>query len=136
MREFIVFSNNPATANFYNHHHMNDNLRWVAANTMEVLSATKAAILKGAVLKSDPLSGFKMQTTIFSAKPTIVNPLLSLAVIQKPGQVDFNSVKTIEAAMTEFKKNARLRFKSHNDDAMNNFQMMDLEILVKVLGVK
>jgi len=144
MEELIIFTNNPAVVNYFEKKGINHDVRWVAAPIMEVLSTARAAILQGAVLLSEPLSGVQTARSLFSRprnsrvtqlKPHTVNPLLTVATTKKQDTVDFASVKKIDAAVAEFKKNARLRFKSHNEDEMKDFQVADLEELSIVLSL-
>jgi hypothetical protein len=110
---------------------------------MEVLAAAKSAARLGAVVISNPMAGVRTTTPLFGSSgfekqstPGIksINPYLSVLASEGHGTVDFISVKTIDEALSLYKKNARLRFAAHNDDMIKAFQAADLEMLLNTFA--
>ena len=145
MNKFVVFTNSPAAAEFFDAKFPGNDLRWFASPAMEVLTAAKTAVRQGAVLLSNPLAGVRAEPSFFSRSPApkasilptragVISPFLTLLVSEPSETVDFLSVKNIDAAISFYKKNARLRFMSHKEDALKNFQVMDLEAVAVVLA--
>jgi len=150
MNNFVVFTNNPAAAEFFDVKFPDNELRWFASPAMEVLTASKTAVRQGAVLLSNPLAGVRSEPSFFPLSPAprasvlptkagAISPFLTLLVSEPSETVDFLSVKNIDAAISFYKKNARLRFMSYKEDALKSFQVSDLEavavVLTSLLGV-
>ena len=144
MSRLIVYTNNPITAEFFEAKNQNIELKWVASASIEVLTAVRTVIHQGAVLLSDPLSGMRNTQPLFSrvtttsraapiSKMNAISPFLSLLITQPKDTVDFMSVKRVDEAISTYKKNARLRFKSHNEEALKNFKIADLDTLLFTL---
>lgn len=147
--EYTIFTNNSFVAEFFEHKSFPVEIKWVAAPAMEVLAAAKSAAHLGAVILSNPMAGVRTSQQLFgpsgfekppslgarSAPPKIrsINPYLSVLASPARGTVDFVSVKNIDEALTLYKKNARLRFLSHNDDTIKAFQATDLEMLISTI---
>jgi len=56
-------------------------------------------------------------------------------LVSEPNEtVDFLSVKNVDAAISFYKKNARMRFMSHKEDALKSFQISDLEAVAAILA--
>jgi len=146
MDNYTIFTNNSIVAEFLEQKGLPIEVKWVAAPAIEVLSAAKSVARQGCVVISNPLAGVRNAAPpMFSApitppspgrtgKIASINPYLSVLVSPKLDTVDFNSVKRVDEAMTVYKKNARLRFLSHTDEAIKLFQTADLEIIVATLA--
>jgi len=146
MDNFTLFTNNSIVAEFFTNKEMPIEVKWIAAPTMEVLIAAKNAAKQGAVILSNPLQGVRTSQPIFSpsAKPpppgrqasniSSINPYLTVLTSPPGDTVDFGSVKRIDEALSLYKKNARLRFLSHNDEAIKTFQAVDLEITLATIA--
>ena len=103
-------------------------VKWQSSPAMEVLVAARAAIRQGASLVSDPLSGVRSQGP--NSTPKAFNPYVSIVVTQPLESVDFQSVKRIDEALAVYRKNAKLRFYPHSDDAILTFQELDMKLLI------
>ena len=90
--------------------------------------AARAAIRQGASLISDPLAGVRSPGP--KSPPKAFNPYVSIVVSQPLEAVDFQSVKRIDEALAVYRKNAKLRFYPHSDDAILAFQELDMNMLV------
>jgi len=152
MEKHTIFTNNSIAAELFTGREDFFEVKWIAAPAMDVLAAVKAAARAGGVVLSNPLSGVRTSQQLFgtnafeksvpggrSAQPKVrsINPYLS--VLLGPslhGTVDFVSVKNVDEALTVYKKNARLRFAAHNDDAIKAFQAVDLEVLLATLATQ
>ena len=147
----MIFTNNPILVEYLKGQpdeafDVNDfEIKWVGAPAMDVLTAVRAAIHQGAALVSSPLAGVRMNPPrrtdsrtghriLPPSKPVAFNPYLSVAVSAQQESVDFQSVKRIDEALSVYRKNARLRFIAHNDDAVNQFQMADMNMLLSFLS--
>ena len=147
MNRYMVFTNNSVVVDFISQKKLDIQSKWVAASAMDVLIAAKAVLPQGAVLVSDPLVGVRnyhplfapssVQSSLRSPAPTrvnTVNPYLTVMMkISPEGTLDFITAKRLDEAIGIYKKNARLRFLSHSDDAIKEFQAVDLEMLLMVL---
>ena len=141
-----VYTNNSVIIEFFEHKGMTVDTKFFAAPAIEVLTSVKTAVNHGAVLLSNPLAGVRNTNPVFpsakfstSSRPntqkvTAINPYISLLVSQANGTVDFQSARKLEEALTVYKKNARLRFMPHNDEAIKNFQLSDLELILFALS--
>ena len=134
----IIYTNNPVVSAHFAQAEADCDVRLVTASAMDVLSAARSAVNRGSVLCSDPMAGVHSRRVRLAGKvedkPLAINPYLSLAVTPAQDAVDFKSVQRINEAVSSYKKNARLRFMAHNDDAVLNFQKADLDILLSVLA--
>ena len=84
-------------------------------------------------------SGGKTGSKSFDAnnqppKITAINPFISVLVSWPLDTVDFSSMKQIDEAIHLYKKNTRLRFLAHSDQAMANFVAADLQAMVAQLA--
>ena len=130
---YTVYTNNSALrAHLREFPSQNCKLIWLEAPAVEVLTTVKALIHQGAALGSDPLSGVQ----VVSSNKVASNPYISVLVTStsKAETVDFNSVKSIDEALTVYRKNAKLRFFPHNDEAVRKFQITDMEMLLYSLS--
>ena len=134
----IIFTNNPIAVTHFKQTGADYDVRWMATPAMEVLAAARTAIHQGSVLCSNPMSGVQTRVSRLADKkadqPIAINPYISLAVTPPQDAVDFGSVKRINEALSIYRKNARLRFFAHNDDAVMMFQMADMDVLLSVLA--
>jgi len=149
MEKYTLFTNNTLAAEFFANKDLPLEVRWVAAPAIDVLSAAKSAARQGGIVLSNPLSGVRSTQPLFPGIPTLpgrpptprssgpnvssINPYLSVLVSPHLETVDFGSVQRLDEAMSLYKKNARLRFQAHNDEAIKNYQKMDMEIVVATL---
>ena len=147
MDNYTLFTNNSIVAEFFENKGLPIETKWIAAPAIEVLSAAKSAARQGAVVLSNPLAGVRSaQPPLFSQsnlpptpgrgstqKISSINPYLTVLASPKMETVDFNSVQRLDEALGLYKKNARLRFLAHNDDAIKAFQTSDLEMIVATL---
>ncbi|MCL2187173.1 MAG: hypothetical protein FWC16_02765 [Defluviitaleaceae bacterium] len=140
---YTVYTNNNAVAEFFKQKpELGCTVKWVSAPAMEVLSAARANIRKGAVLVTNPLIGINLPAvqaqgkslrTVPIQKQGVVNPYLTVLTTSPNDTVDFQSVKRIDEALSLYKKNAKLRFISHSDDTVQHFQMYDLRCMMQML---
>jgi len=139
-----VFTNNNAVADFFKQNKDFDcTVKWVAAPAMDVLGAARILIRQGALLASNPLVGVNLpmkqavpRNTLLPGKQSsaIFNPYLTV-ITSAPGEaVDFQSLKKVDEAIGVYKKNAKLRFVAHNDDAIAHFQMVDVRSMLQALS--
>ncbi|MCL2216491.1 MAG: hypothetical protein FWB91_05655 [Defluviitaleaceae bacterium] len=147
MDKYTVFTNNSIVVEFLENKGLPMEIKWVAASAVEVLSAAKTAARQGAIVLSNPLAGVRSASPLFSPsnlpptpgrgaaqKISSINPYLTILVSPVMETVDFSSVQRIDEALGLYKKNARLRFLAHNDDAIKAFQTSDLEIIIATLA--
>jgi hypothetical protein len=145
---YTVFTNNNVVAEFFKQKDdLGCTVKWVTAPAMDVLTAARVAIRKGAVLVSNPMMGMDIPAvhapvkprfpspTAAKPNPTILNPYLSLIVTEPEEAVDFQSVKRVDEALSLYKKNAKLRFIAHSDDSIQHFQMIDLKCMLQALSI-
>ncbi|MCL2386106.1 MAG: hypothetical protein FWC89_01015 [Defluviitaleaceae bacterium] len=141
---YTVYTNNSIVAEFFADKDMPVEVKWVASPAIDVLSAAKTAVRLGAVILSNPMSGVRTNQPLFGpstferpknteTKIWSINPYLSVLSRSAHGTVDFISVKNIDEALALYKKNARLRFVSHNEDTIKAFQAVDLETLLATM---
>ena len=147
MDKLTVFTNNGVVVEFFTQKDIQVDIKWIAAPAIEVLAAAKHAARLGSVILSNPMvglqtalpffgsSGFDKSLSAGSKAPRIkaINPYLSVLASPPEEMVDFISVKNIDDALALYKKNARLRFIAHNDDAIRKFQTDDIETLLNTL---
>ncbi|MCL2355815.1 MAG: hypothetical protein FWC70_01490 [Defluviitaleaceae bacterium] len=143
---FTIYTNNSVVADFFGEKVAQYELKWVAAPAISVLEAVKGATRHGAIIKSDIMSGTRepqqlfgssferIQTPDSRAPIRSINPYLSVITESGSGLVDFDSVKNIDEALRLYKKNAKLRFAAHNDDAIRRFQTDDMDVILVTLG--
>ncbi|MCL2202385.1 MAG: hypothetical protein FWB88_00380 [Defluviitaleaceae bacterium] len=140
---YTVFTNNNAVAEFFKQKpELNCTVKWVNAPAMEVLVAARVNIRKGAALISNPLVGINLPVVQApgrnlrspAPKQTIVNPYLTVLTTMPNDTVDFQSVKQVDEALSLYKKNAKLRFVAHSDDAVQHFQMVDIKCMLQRLS--
>jgi len=146
MNSLVVYTNNPATADFLEAKRPEITVKWLASTSIDVLAATRTALNKGAVLLSDPMAGTRGTLPLFASVPAaarisspgnrgMINPFMSLLIVSQPGgMLDFMSVKRLDETIGQYKKNAKSRFIRHNDDAIRNFQISDVENLAAALS--
>jgi len=152
MSSLDLYTNNSTAAEFFDQQELPIEIKWIGTTTMDVLQAAKNAIRQGGLLLSNPLSGVRSTSqtpSMFSrppgkapainrtAEPKIIsiNPYLSLLVSSPiKNTVDFTSVKRIDEALALYKKNARLRFLAHTEEAIKNFQTIDLQMMLVALS--
>ena len=149
MDKYTIFTNNSIVAEFLKDKGLPIDTKWVAAPAIEVLAAAKSAAHQGSIVVSNPLAGVRFATHPLFSQSTLpptpgrgsnatqkiasINPYLSLLVSPTLDTVDFSSVRRVDEALNLYKKNARLRFLAHNDDAIKAFQTADLQILVAIM---
>lgn len=144
---YTVFTNNNAVAEFFKQKkELPCTVRWVSAPAMEVLSAARVLVRQGAVLASNPMVGVNLpakptpqkssRPALFPTKnaPAIFNPYLTIITSQPAEILDFQSLKQVDEALTVYKKNAKLRFIAHSDDAIAHFQMVDMRCFLQALS--
>jgi hypothetical protein len=143
---YTLYTNNNVVADFFKEKKdLPVTVKWVSAPAMEVLTAARFAVRKGAVLVSDPMTGVNIPTVQAPGKPrfpshakqenpTIFNPYLTLLLTEPGETIDFQSMKQVDEALTLYKKNAKLRFIAHNDESIQHFQLIDLKSLLLVLA--
>jgi hypothetical protein len=141
---YTVLTNNNVVAEFFKQKkELGCAVKWVSAPAMDVLTAARAAVRQGAVLVSNPMAGVNMPavrapdnarrlSTV--PRPAIFNPYLTLLVTGTGETVDFQSLKGLNEALALYKKNARLRFIAHDDNAIQHFQMVDFQIALKTVS--
>ena len=122
----VIYTNNPQALQHFEKR-SDCQVKWQGSSAMEVLETAKAAIKKGAALISDPLVGVRIPTP--GAKPQAFNPYVSIVVTPPGESLDFQSVRRIDEALAVYRKNAKLRFYPHSDDAINMFQAIDMDML-------
>jgi hypothetical protein len=143
-----VYTNNSSAAEFFKQKtDLPFTIKWVSASAMEVLVAVHAAVKKGARLVSNPLVGANLPSRQASAKnarpplfptkppPAIFNPYLTVITTPTDDSLDFTSLKKVDDALAIYKKNAKLRFIAHNDDAIAHFQMIDLRSMLQAMSL-
>jgi len=141
---YTIITNNPLVQRFLagDSDAINPNIKvevkFQGSPAMDILTATRVAIRQGASLTSDPQVGVRTALTRPSAvggpaKPIAFNPYVSVIVAEQ-GTVDFGSLKKIDEALELYRKNARLRFLAHSDEAVAQFQTADMDMLVAVLA--
>ena len=116
---YTILTNNPKVQAKYPE---NTNLLNSAAT--DVLAAARNAIHKGAVLLTHPLSGGSVPS---------MNPYKSIIISEPNKQLDFMSNKLIEEAIMFYKKNARIKYKAYNDKLIDDFQTLDLDLMVSAI---
>jgi len=144
---YIIFTNNSFVAEFFDEKRdMPGEIKWLNAPAMDVLSAAKSAAHGGTIILSNPMSGVRTGMMTFDISPAFggrpaappkirsINPYLSILAEPSRGTVDFASVRNLDEALTIYKKNARLRFISHNEDTVKQFQAADLESLLATMA--
>jgi hypothetical protein len=124
MLAFTIITNNPLVYERFQHI-LKDDIIWVNASTQDVLAKIRQEIQKGAVLLSHPLSG--------NLQPG-KSPYKSILISKPQPQVNFQSVKFIEESIAAYKKNAKIKYMSYNDKVLNDFQIMDLDLLASALS--
>jgi len=136
---YTVYTNNNAVAEFFKQKpELGCTVKWVSAPAMEVLTAVRANIRKGAVLVSNALIGINLpavqgKSLRATPKQGVVNPYLTVLTTATGDTVDFTSVKRIDEALSLYKSNAKLRFISHSDETVQHFQMYDLKCMLQML---
>jgi hypothetical protein len=142
---YTAFTNNNVVAEFFKEKpEIGCTVKWVSAPAMEVLTAARVAIRQGALLVSNPLVGINLPVVQAhgkgvralspASKSAVVNPYLTLLTTEPDSTVDFRSLKRVDEALTLYKKNARLRFVAHSDEAVQHFQMIDLKCMLMALS--
>ena len=118
--DYTILSNNPKVHAKYPEHTTLFN-----SSAMDVLTAARNAIHKGSVLLTHPLSGGVVPS---------MNPYKSIIVSKPSKQLDFTSNKLIEEALMFYKKNARLKYKAYTDKLIDDFQTLDLDLMVTAVA--
>ena len=152
---YTIFTNNPVLAEFIKQQPEMESheVKLMSTPAMDVLLAVKSAIRQGAATVSNPMAGVRMTPPRLvkpqsrekpagpigiekpaTGKPVAVNPYVSIAVTTKQEAVDFKSIKAVDEAIELYRKNARLRFIGHSDEAIKSFQIADMEMLASVLS--
>jgi hypothetical protein len=146
MDKVSVITNNKMVAEFYSHAKDKLEVRFVGAPGLEILATAKAQANGGFVLLSNPLSGVKRTSPLFSPKTTPVpktapkqkivqlNPYLSLLMMGPGEMIDFRTVREVEEAIQLYKKNARLRHVAHSDESVRAFMQADLEVIREAMA--
>ena len=130
---YVIITNNPMVSNYFTSHpHPKIQVKLQSSPAMEVLVAARATIRQGAALISNPLAGVRMRRA--EPTPEAFNPYVSMVVTAPGGAVDFQSIKRIDEAIAIYRKNARLRFLPHSDEAVMKFQEVDMSLLVSTLA--
>ncbi|MCL2500215.1 MAG: hypothetical protein FWE90_07750 [Defluviitaleaceae bacterium] len=142
-----VFTNNNVVADFFKiKKELDCTVKWVNATAMDVVTAARVAVRKGAVLVSNPMIGIdvpavqapgrpRFPSHASKENPTIFNPYLTLLTTNPNDTVDFQSLKRLDEALSLYKKNAKLRFIAHSDDSIQHFQAIDLKCLLQTLSL-
>jgi hypothetical protein len=123
MAAYSIITNNPMVYDRFRI--ICPDIIWVNAPVQETLTAARGAIQKGAILLSHPLSD--------KIKPGL-SPYKSIIVSKPQTQVDFQSVRNIEESINVYKKNAKLKYLSFNDKVLNDFQLIDLDLIASALS--
>ena len=146
---YTIFTNNNAVADFFKQKsEFQCTVKWVGAPAIEVLKTARVLVRQGAALASNPLVGIhvpiKQATTkvgqpprlsVAREKSNIINPYLTIIATQPQDAVDFQSLKALDQALNTYKKNAKLRFIAHSDDAIAHFQTLDLQSMLHALCI-
>ena len=127
---YTIFTNNPIPQSHFAER-MDCEVKWQSSPAMEVLVTARAAIRQGASLVSDPLAGVRSLSP--NSPPKAFNPYVSIIVTKPQEAVDFQSVKRIDEALAVYRKNAKLRFYPHSDEAIQTFQELDMTLLVAAM---
>ena len=118
MPDYVIYTNNPDVAEKYA-----ANSRKIAGGVLDVFTAVRDAVHRGAKVFSHPLSG--------SVKPN-ESPFKSVAVADIAGPLDFESLRMIEDAVAVLK---RLPDKRHvyDESVLNDFRIIDLDLIDSAL---
>jgi len=136
-------------------------VKFLAIPAMDVLIAARGAVRQGAALISDPQVGIRLSQarpqrppqgmrpspvgfvdkkispfspSFNSGKPVAFNPYVSVAVTVPQESMDFQSIKKIEEAISLYRKNAKMRIIAHSDEAIQQFQEADMQVIMAVLA--
>jgi hypothetical protein len=120
MAGYTIYTNNPKVQERYP-----DNSAYYTTSARELMSAVRNAVHKGAVIVSNPLSG--------GLKPAL-NPFKSIILRENKGQLDFTSLKLIEETQAFYKKNGMIQYRSYNDKMLEDFQVLDLSLMVSAMA--
>jgi len=141
IEQITIFTNNPVVIDVLKKYGVTFDISWINASALEVISTAQSAVRKGALLLSNPLIGVRKQSAnlpFIKTKPTnqasSINPYLTVITSEIRETIDLVSVKRLNEALEFFKKNARLRFVGHNEDAIKIFQKNDLEAVLAFLN--
>jgi hypothetical protein len=148
MSTYTVFTNNAAVVEFFKQKkELPCTVKWISAPAMEVLNAVRTLVRQGAILASNPMAGVNLpakqapikkgRPALFPEKsaPAVFNPYLTVITSPPAETLDFQSLKSIDEALVIYKKNAKLRFIAHSDDAIAHFQMIDMRGFLQALMV-
>jgi len=124
---FRVVTNNPVTADAIKGMGFNCDVKWVASSAVEVLTAVRIAIQKGAKLIGSPLVGE------FDGNPTALNPYISVLLSTPSDALDFPSMKKVEHILKLYRNNAKARFAAH-DSSVEYFQFVDMNTILTTLA--
>ena len=120
---YTILSNNPKVQERFP-----DKTTFFNSSATDVLTAARNAIHKGASLISHPLSGGSIPA---------MNPYKSVLITEMAepsNQLDFISNRLIEDALMFYKKNGRLKYKAYNEKLLDDFQTLDLDMVVSALA--
>ena len=138
-KEAVIYTNNSAVAAYFENLH--PQVKWFNTPAVEVLAGAKSAAQLGCIILSSLTTGinassrfeFKPSETKTSQKIRTLNPFLSILVSCEQKTVDFDSVKNADEVLATYKRNARLRYLSHNDEEIRLFQAIDLQHLTDTI---
>ena len=116
---YTILTNNPKVLAKFP-----ENTNFLNSTASDVLTAARNAIHKGALLLTHPLSGGSVPS---------MNPYKSIIISEPSKQLDFNSNKLIEEAIMFYKKNARIKYKAYSDKLIDDFQTLDLDLMVEAV---
>ena len=135
---YTIYTNNNAVAEFFKQHHeLPCVVKWVSAPAIDVLIAARTNIRKGATLISDAQTGIHIPSkNPATAAHHVINPYLTVIITEMNDTIDFKSIKQIDNALSIYKKNAKTRFISHKDEALQHFQVNDLKHMLYTLQEK
>ena len=110
----LIYTNNPAVVDKYP-----ENSCYIPGGVMDVFTAVRDDIHKGAQIVSHPLSG--------SIKPN-ESPYKSVVITAATGPLDFKALHIIEDAIAVLK---RLPGKQHDYDEsiLDDFRIIDLDLI-------
>ena len=148
MDNCVIYTNNYAVAEYFEQKQLPTEIKWFNTPAIDVLAAAKTAAHLGSVVLSSPMSGVRSTIPMFGAridlqtpfkdsksqKVRALNPCISILIGPAQSTVDFESVRSVDEALAIYKKNARLRFASHNDDMIKKFQFEDLENMLNTIA--
>lgn len=141
MDKISIITNNKLVPEFFQGVKDRLDIRFIGAPGMEIIKHARLAVNAGFVLLSNPLSGVRRQSVLFSPRNTPpasrkpqqkvvqLNPYLSIIISGPQEMIDFRSIKELEEARELYNKNAKLRHQAHADESVKAFMQADLEAI-------